>query len=368
MLPFKERPLFPGNELHKIQEFLAEEGISQAKMFMGTGLSEACLTNPDVLLSWEQFDIIYRNIFRLSKHPHSGLLLGKTLDITRWGVLGLAMSSARDIDQALGVANYYRHLVRSPFNYSISRTHNGLLVKLIKSAQIESSLSLSFVTEVFMAGTQSIIEDLLGKPFHFREAGFVYSAPEYSSAYNQILACPVKFNCNETYYIIDDSGLRTHLPKSNPINYNIARQLCEEKRVKIQSCMHGDIVVQVQEQLARHEGSTISLEVVAEKMGVSTRTVRRKLQEKGTSFRDLSNQDRKRKALDYLHNSTLSSESIAALLGFSDTASFRKAFKRWIGMNPKEYQENLNNNKEIRSQLLSVSAETSLSETNQARH
>ncbi|MGI9277440.1 MAG: AraC family transcriptional regulator ligand-binding domain-containing protein [Endozoicomonas sp.] len=342
MQAFKDRPLFPGSELQRVHEVLAQEGITQSQLLMGTGLPESCLSNPEVLLSWDQFDIIYRNAYRLSERPEIGLLLGSALDITRWGVLGMAMASARDVDHCLGIANHYRHIVRSPFNYLITRIQGGLLVKLARAHELDCAFPLPFITEVFLMGTHAIIEDLLGTDFHFREAGFAYPAPDYSGLYGDTLRCPASFGCSDTYYIIDDKFLRMPLPKSNPVNYRIARKLCEEKQQQIQSCRRGDIVVQIQEQLARHEGAQVSLENVADSLGVSARTVRRKLSDKGTSFRDLYNQDRKRKALDYMHNSTLDTESIATLLGFADTASFRKAFKRWMGMNPKEYQEKLN--------------------------
>ena len=339
---FKDRPLFPGNELQRIHELLSREQISVTKLLMGTGLPESCLKDPDIQLSWNQFDIIYRNAYRLSRHPEIGLMIGRALDITRWGVLGLAMSSARNIDHALGLANYYRHIVRSPFNYSISRIPNGLRVKLIKSSDVDFNVNMAFASEIILMGTHAIIEDLLGSQFQFREVGVPYPAPEYASRYQELFQCPVNFNSQDCYYIIDDHFLRMDLPKSNPVNYHIARRLCEEKHKQIQSCRKGDIVVQIQEQLCSYEGTAVSLEDLATNLGMSARTLRRKLSEKGTSFRELYNDDRKRKALDYIHNSSLDNETIAALLGFSDTASFRKAFKRWMGIHPKEYQAQIN--------------------------
>ncbi|WP_165767325.1 AraC family transcriptional regulator [Parendozoicomonas haliclonae] len=337
---FKEQPLFPGNELQRIDELLSQEGISRSSLLMGTGLPETCLSDINILLSWEQFDIIYRNVYRLSQHPHIGLLVGSSLDITRWGVLGMAMSSARDIDHALGVANYYRHIVRSPYDYIIARIRDGLRVKLARCADVHPAIDQVFLMEVFLMGTHAIIEDLLDSPFHFQEVGLAYPPPAYADLYQEFFRCPVHFNCQESYYIIGDAFLRMPLPKSNPINYRIAKNLCHEKQKQIDSYRTRDTVIQIQELLANQEGSISTLESVAESLGISARTVRRKLAEKNTNFRELYNEDRKRKALDYMHNSTLDTESIAALLGFSDTASFRKAFKRWTGQNPREYMEN----------------------------
>ncbi|MGI9282974.1 MAG: AraC family transcriptional regulator ligand-binding domain-containing protein [Endozoicomonas sp.] len=122
---FEDQALFPGNELYRIHQLLLEEEISLSMLLLGTGLPESCLTDPEVLLSWRQFDIIYRNAFRLSQRKDVGLLIGNCMDLTRWGVLGSAMSSCLDINHALGLANHYRDFVRSPFDFTITPVHEA---------------------------------------------------------------------------------------------------------------------------------------------------------------------------------------------------------------------------------------------------
>ncbi len=188
-------------------------------------------------------------------------------------------------------------------------------------------------------GTHSVLEDLIDLPFQFREVHLSYSAPEYKESCERLFKCPVLFDAHETSYIIDDRFLNLRLPRSNPINYRIARQHCEKRQKKVQSYRHDDIKVRIQQILSANEGRSIDLEAMAEALNMSARTIRRKLSEESTSYRELVNLERKSRALDYLQNSALDFESIAALLGFADTANFRKAFKRWTGQSPREYQE-----------------------------
>ena len=67
---------------------------------------------------------------------------------------------------------------------------------------------------------------------------------------------------------------------------------------------------------------------------MTSRTLRRKLEAEGTSYSELLDGVRHALALDYLSTSTLSAADIASALGFSEVASFRRAFKRWTGSTP----------------------------------
>jgi AraC-like DNA-binding protein len=71
---------------------------------------------------------------------------------------------------------------------------------------------------------------------------------------------------------------------------------------------------------------------------MTSRTLRRKLETEGTSYTDLLDNVRHALAMDFLNTSVLSTDDIAAALGFSDSASFRRAFKRWTGKSPSAFR------------------------------
>ena len=75
---------------------------------------------------------------------------------------------------------------------------------------------------------------------------------------------------------------------------------------------------------------------VAGRLGVSRRTLQRKLRAEGTPFRAVLEQTRKRLALHYLRNTELRVEEVAFLLGYDDPTSFYPAFRRWTGSTPEQ--------------------------------
>lgn len=82
-----------------------------------------------------------------------------------------------------------------------------------------------------------------------------------------------------------------------------------------------------------------SIENVANKLGISKRTLQRRLKDESTSFKDVLNQTREKLARYYLKNSSTSGGEISFLLGFDDPNSFFRAFQTWTGTTPESYRK-----------------------------
>jgi AraC-like DNA-binding protein len=87
-----------------------------------------------------------------------------------------------------------------------------------------------------------------------------------------------------------------------------------------------------------HEGEP-TLPVVAAHLALSSRTLQRRLQERGLVFQDILENTRRELAIRYLQDKTLSLTDIALLLGYSEQSAFNRAFKRWYSEPPKMYRK-----------------------------
>lgn len=87
------------------------------------------------------------------------------------------------------------------------------------------------------------------------------------------------------------------------------------------------------------DGGETSVEAMAKKLGMSARSLQRKLSDEGSRYNDLLAQIRAEFAKRYLSRGTISASEVAYLIGFTEPPAFFKAFKRWTGMTPTEFQQ-----------------------------
>jgi AraC-like DNA-binding protein len=120
------------------------------------------------------------------------------------------------------------------------------------------------------------------------------------------------------------------------------RDYFDEECRRLVSKMEGDpsVVVKVRKQLiGAMDGGDTSVEDVARRLGMSSRSLQRHLADEGTRYNDLLAEVRAEFAKRYLSRGSISASEVAYLLGFTEPPAFFKAFKRWTGMTPKEFQE-----------------------------
>jgi len=86
------------------------------------------------------------------------------------------------------------------------------------------------------------------------------------------------------------------------------------------------------------DGGETAMEAMAKNLGMSTRSLQRRLADEGTCYNDVLSEIRAEFAKRYLARGTLSASEVAYLLGFTEPPAFFKAFKRWTGMTPREFQ------------------------------
>ena len=193
-----------------------------------------------------------------------------------------------------------------------------------------------FLLERDMAAAAVLLREIGGGDFRVR--AFTLTARALARG-NSRRDLPTVFGATPTYgaarnsLLFDRAWLARPLPQANPVTVAMCEQMCgrllEERRARLGTAA-----------LVRHYldsapgGQPPTLDGMAQRMHTSPRTLKRRLQEDGSSFRALLAEHRSALARQWLQEGNLSLTEIAARLGFSDLSTFSQAFKRWHGVAP----------------------------------
>jgi AraC-like DNA-binding protein len=161
--------------------------------------------------------------------------------------------------------------------------------------------------------------------------------PAMLADYAEVFGCEVLFNQAASGLRIKESKLDVPLPQANE---KLLDMLLEHATRLLAEITQNHLVSDQVKSLLRLmlKQQTPSSTVIAEKLGISSRTLQRKLGEEGTHYTDVLNELRLELALYYLKNTQLSLDSIAYELGYAEARSFYRSFKQWTGRTAGSYR------------------------------
>lgn len=319
---------------------LSECGVTAETALAGTGLSMDGIHDPDALTSVQQLLTVGRNAVRLCPLPELGLLVGRRLHVTSYGLYGYAMLCAETMRQGFELSMRYHGLATPVMPVSFSEDgaeavlhlpiHDELPLLGLSPQEFAFFLDMQFALHVTLA------KDVMGPWCVPALALHSLPRPAHGEQIERALECPVAFGHarNEIHYPRHWLDRAPHM--ANPITAAQMSESCEQLVQKI--AWQAGLTRRVYEAITQTPGRFPGIEQVASTLCMTSRTLSRKLAAEGTTFSDLLARVRHALAIDYLRTTRLSMEDIAAALGFSDANSFRQAFRRWSGKSPTEFR------------------------------
>ena len=308
-------------------------------LFQNSGLRPNCLKDPRSRLTLAQQMILLNNAITLSNDPEFSLRLGQLLNPGSHGPLGYLVLSSPDLKTAIdGLVKFLP--TRIPFvKLRIEPPQKGQQDDLIAYMEIDAQLvgdaNCRHLMETCIVTLQGMAEHLLGRPLE--EARGEFSYPDPGLNYPRYLHFPVTFNAPINRFVLPGHLLASTNISPDHDSYAFALQQCQQqlqqlKKLPVSSSRR------VQSLLLSHPPGYLTEQLAAEQMFITKRTLARRLSVEGTSFRQLKDSYLSSLASRYLHDTALSVATVAAQLNFYDSASFRRAFKRWFGCTPQQYR------------------------------
>ncbi|MCA0240433.1 MAG: AraC family transcriptional regulator [Proteobacteria bacterium] len=331
---------YPPTKIAVLLEVLSEMGVPTASVLVQAGLDAQALGDAATLTSSLQFLAAAREAVRLYDGNDLGLLVGCRVHASCYGMYGYAMLCAESMERAFDTAVRYHRLSNGMMD--IEWVQEGGTASWLFPGRDELPLPAvddrlyRFLIDLQFGIHATVVKDVMGTWCVPARAQFREAEPPHAAALSAALECPIEFDQPRNALSYPAAWLSRAPQMANPITAAQVSGQCA--KLVEQFRWQAGVTRRVYQELTRTPGRFPEIEVIAESLCMTSRTLRRRLEAEGTSYSDLLVSVRKALAIDYLSTTLLGIEDVAATVGFSDVVAFRHAFKRWTGKTPGEYR------------------------------
>ncbi|MDW3193923.1 MAG: AraC family transcriptional regulator ligand-binding domain-containing protein [Cytophagales bacterium] len=270
--------------------------------------------------------------------PGFSIRVGQAMKMDDYGVLGLSWRTCSKAGEIFERCERYFKLLSNTYVFQVQKEGELSHVHLNREAyragvarSNESTFSATVV--VIRAITETNISPV--------SVSFKHRSPSNLKDYTAAFQCPVNFDQSVNTITYKTADLETRTAKADfSINqFLVARVEEETNGIEISP---NQIATEVESLIQNALPSGIpSIKELGAHMGMSNRTLTRRLSEHGVTFRDLIQKTQERLSKELLKGADRTVAEIAFQTGFSEQSAFNRAFKRWTGVSPIEFRKKL---------------------------
>lgn len=310
-----------------VLEAAASVGLDAEALREAAGIGRDELADPDARLPLERHLRLWE---LLSRHP-LGLEIGARMGLAGMGVIGYAMQHGESVGDALAWLWRYRAVIHPEVVPAFEVRPGGSGSELVFSRVVSPAFTrLREPVYAQASAILSVIQTLSGTTIRPLRVRLPMARPADADRVAAFLGCPVTWSEALFEIALPADVLDRALPRADPRLFGYLARRVEE----LQNALPADAAFVTRARRAIGDllvRGAPRLPAVAKQLGVSERTLHRRLQEEGASFSALVDDARRERALILLEDATLSASEIAFLLGYAEPAPFFRAFKRWTG-------------------------------------
>lgn len=304
-------------------------GLDPRSVLHRAGLPAALFGQSKVRVTTQQFFAFWRALEEVTGDPAFGLRLGSHVPKGQYDIASLAALHSANFGEAMRKLGRYKRLV-CPEEVTIE-VHKGEARVRYRWMLAEANAPTLLVDAMFASGL-SLARQGTGKALTPRRIELTRRA-DHEAMLTRHFGCAIQFNAPLDLLIFDESTLAEPFITHHADLLALLVPGLEAALAEVAA--EPALPAQVSEIVSRSmRGQRPSVEDVARELGLSPRTLQRRLAEAGTSYQRVLDQVRKEAARRLLSNTDLDASEIAFFLGFEELNSFTRAFHGWEGTTP----------------------------------
>ena len=328
----------PLNHLSHVLEVAEEFGYDLQPILSGAGIGDGLEIQESTSdLPSDLYYHILDQILKMVDIPSFGVRVGQKFSLVDYGVLGYACISSPSFRRLLQTFFRFQQIVGSSATFSEALREEGDRAMIeIRSTSAKDHLARFDIEEAIGQWISATQDMASGERSMYTRINLSFSKPDYADDMQSLLDCPVFFDQPRNEMVFPAEFLDHPLTMAN----ELTSQLCEQQCNTILQGLNKQqgLVDQVRKLIINLPGQVPTPEDIAGQLNVSYRTLRRRLSDEGTSFKEIHNEVRMGMAAQYMRQTDLTTQEITFLLGYSEASNFHRAFKAWHGKTPGDYR------------------------------
>lgn len=313
---------------------LHRQGIGEAAFLGLAGLAREDLADPTQLVPVARYDAIVRLARRLSGDEDLGLHVGESAPSGGAHVVGHILYNCASVRDAIALFIRYAPLVIEGARVALCESP-GAAHAIYAHPEIapdntryDAELALTLILGI---GKRFLRTDT--PPYRVR---FAHGKPPSTAEHERVFRCPIEWGAPTNEIIFSPRLLDLpHVYRDEPLC-----ELLKARAEELLAVRHSDdrLPERVVDLLKYGDELEPSADALARRLGMSARSLQRRLRARGVSLSQLVDRARKEVACSALAHPDAPIKDLAARLGFSEPSAFHRAFKRWMGTTPAEFR------------------------------
>lgn len=321
-------------------DVLRAQNIDVDSLLARHQICESALEHADNQISQEQYSQLLDEVLRKDPVPGLGLLNGQGVNLLNHGLLGYAMYASANLGKAIERHTKYQDVIGAVVHTALfieGDTAHLRVIETVRPDMLNTEAKLQYEMERLFAEWAEIGPAIGSDNHWFDSLDFTYSAPVHRSMYEQILGKQLRFNRPYSQMNFPAALLERPLSFAN----EQAAELCERQCAALLDELQKTegLVGEIRRLLANAPRQYPPIEVAASHLALGERTLRRRLADEGTSYKQVLLDFRMELAASYLRNEAMTVQEAAYVTGYSDPSNFHRTFSKYHGATPKEYRE-----------------------------
>ncbi len=306
-------------------------GCDGEALLAQAGFDLSHLGGPDARCPLAKTGKLWRVALEATGDEAFGVKLASYFTHTAFHALGFGLSASSTLKEAFERVQQYAHVVSDAVAYRFHRC--GAEYHFYMEPRTEVPIeSIDALVGIHLRMCRSLI----GRDFSPLSVELRRPRPAAIGDFERLWRAPLSFGAQHNRMRFDPASMERALDSGNPELARLSDAVSARYLARIERHNLEARVRTVLTQRLQHGEPTE--EEVAEILNVSPRTLQRKLEGRGTSFRKIVDDVRRVQALAHFSAGQMTVNEVTHLLGFSCSSSFTRAFRRWTGVSPSQWR------------------------------